>query len=160
MNMGLWIDHRKAVIVSLDVKKEKILIIESNINKHFRSPTGKNDRNPNGRRDAAPDDIKEREFSEHLGIFYKKVISYLLGAGSILIFGPGESKGEIQKWISKSSISNRIVGIETAGKMTDRQIVAKSRKYFQEQKGKSNTKQKSGNFKANRHKGRQSKEVV
>jgi len=136
MNVGLWIDRTRAVIVSIAGKKESTVILESNVNKHFRSPAGKNDRNPNGRRDAAPDDIKERGFEEHLSVFYKKVISLVRGAGSILIFGPGESKGELEKCMLKSGLSGRIARVEAAGKMTDPQIAAKTRKYFKDMEDK------------------------
>jgi len=133
MNTGLWIDHSRAVIVSISGKKEKVVILESEINRHFRSPTGKNDSSPNGRRNVTPGDIQDRGFAEHMSAFYNKVISSLRGAGAIYILGPGESKGELAKKIQNSGLSGKVVGIETADKMTDHQIAAKIRKYFREQ---------------------------
>lgn len=129
--MGLWIDHSKAVIVSILDKKESIVMLESNLRKRFRSAPGKRDGSPNGRRNMTPDDIRDRGFKEHLNLFYKRVISYLRGSDSILIIGPGQTRGEFAKILLGSSLSERVVGIETADKMTDRQIVAKIRKYFQ-----------------------------
>lgn len=61
--------------------------------------------------------------------------SHLRDAESILIFGPGEAKGEPKKRLVKNKLGGRIVGIETVDKMTDRQIAAKVRKYFQENSG-------------------------
>ena len=52
-------------------------------------------------------------------------------AKKILIFGPGEAKGELEKEIKKrKDLSVTIVGVESADQMTDKQIVAKVRKFF------------------------------
>jgi hypothetical protein len=48
-----------------------------------------------------------------------------------LIFGPGEAKGELEKRIIHEKVRVPIVCIETADKLTDRQIATKVRKYFQ-----------------------------
>jgi hypothetical protein len=45
----------------------------------------------------------------------------------MLIFGPGEAKGELKKRLKKANLSGRIVGMETVDKMTDHQIAAKVR---------------------------------
>jgi hypothetical protein len=53
-----------------------------------------------------------------------------LGAESILIFGPGEAKGELKERLERKNLGGSILGIETVDKMTDRQIAAKVRQYF------------------------------
>ena len=57
----------------------------------------------------------------------------LRDAEFILIFGPGEAKGELRKRLEKSKLGGRIAGVETVDKMTDRQIAAKIRQYFEEE---------------------------
>src|SRR5712691_5411767 len=52
-------------------------------------------------------------------------------AESILIFGPGEAKGELTKRLESENLTGRIVGVETVDKMTDRQIAARVRAHFQ-----------------------------
>jgi hypothetical protein len=52
-----------------------------------------------------------------------------------LLLGPGEAKGELTKRLERHHFSGRIVGSETADKMTHRQIVAKVRQYFQDKSG-------------------------
>jgi hypothetical protein len=78
------------------------------------------------------DDRRQRAFTRHLNIYYEAVIACLHDAESILIFGPGEAKGELKKRLEKSKLGGRIVSIEIVGKMTDRQIAAKVRQYFTE----------------------------
>jgi len=58
------------------------------------------------------------------------VIASIRDAESILIFGPGETKGELEERLKKNGLGGRIVGVETADKMTDRQIAAKVRQHF------------------------------
>jgi hypothetical protein len=66
----------------------------------------------------------------HLNIYYDAVIASIRDAESILIFGPGEAKGELKKRLEKQDLGGRIVGIETTDRMTDRQIASKVRRYF------------------------------
>jgi hypothetical protein len=58
------------------------------------------------------------------------VIAHLRDAESILIFGPGEAKEELEKCLASKGLGGRIVGIETVDKMTDRQIAARVRQHF------------------------------
>lgn len=60
------------------------------------------------------------------------LIANIRGAESILIFGPGEAKGELKKRLKRINLAGRIVGVETVDKKTNRQIVVKVRKHFAE----------------------------
>ena len=135
MKAGIWIDHSKAVIVSITGKAESVVILESDVNRHFRSAEGKNDGNPNGRWRTTAGDIQDREFAQHISIFYKQVIAALKGAEAVFIFGPGEPKGELAKMALKTGLAKHIAAVEVTGKMTSRQIAAKTRKFFKEQEG-------------------------
>jgi len=68
----------------------------------------------------------------HLNIYYDAVISCIRDAEAIMIFGPGEAKGELKKRIKRNKLSGCIVGLETVNKMTHRQIAARVRQYFSE----------------------------
>jgi hypothetical protein len=58
------------------------------------------------------------------------VISSIRDVESILLLGPGEAKGELEKRLVAKGLGGRIVGIETFDKMTARRIAAKVREYF------------------------------
>ena len=118
--IGLWIDHRNAVIVVIKDGKEELKKITSNMEKHDSS-TGD---------DGSGDDVRDRKFENHLNKFYDEVIAYIRDADSIQIFGPGEAKGELEKRINHEGIKARILAVETVDKMTDRQISAKVREQF------------------------------
>jgi hypothetical protein len=122
--VGLWIDHRKAVIVFVAGKDTETRVISADIEKHHRQ-SGVT---------MPADDIRQRELTGHLNIYYDEVVSCIRDAESILILGPGEAKGELKKRLEKDNLSRRIVGIKTSDKMTDKQIVAVVRGHFN-QKG-------------------------
>ena len=117
-NLGIWIDHKKAVIVSIAGDAEELHSIESGVEKHIHFSGGE------------PEDKQEHRFTNHLKEYYGKVGAFLHDADSILILGPGEAKGELEKHVTASLPGVRILGIETVDKMTDNQLAAKVRKHF------------------------------
>jgi hypothetical protein len=122
--VGLWIDHKKAVIVFVSGKDTEITLISSHIEKHHRQSGV-----------AMPaDDVRQRELTGQLHTYYDEVISCIRDAESILILGPGEAKSELKTRLEKDKLSRKIVGIRTSDKMTDKQIVAVVRGHFN-QKG-------------------------
>jgi stalled ribosome rescue protein Dom34 len=120
--VGLWIDHRKTVIVSFTDKGEETSLIRSDMEKHVRYSGPPQE-------DSA-EDQRDRRFTGHLNKYYDHVISCIRDAESILIFGPGEAKVELQKRLESEALGGRVVGIETVDKMTDRQIAARVRQHF------------------------------
>ena len=122
--VGLWIDHRETVVVVIGDKGEETRRIESGMEKHVRFSGG------SGSEDGSAEDQRDRQFTGHLNRYYDEVTSHLRDAESILIFGPGEAKGELEKRLASKGLSGRIVGVETVDKMTDRQIAAKVRQRF------------------------------
>lgn len=122
--VGLWIDHRETVIVTIADGGEKTKRIESGMEKHTRFSGGS--RSEEGR----ADDQRDRQYTGHLNTYYDEVIAHLRDAESILIFGPGEAKGELEKRLASKGLSGRVVGIETVDKMTERQIAATIRHRF------------------------------
>ena len=130
--VGLWVDHRKAIIVTVTEKGEETKLILSNVDKQPGRSGGIRSTTPYESQQVAADDSRERKFTGHLNTYYDEVIECIRDAESILIFGPGEAKGELKKRLNRNNLDARIVGIETVDKMTDHQIAAKVREYFQE----------------------------
>jgi hypothetical protein len=120
--VGLWIDHRKTVIVSVTNKGEETSLIKSGMEKHVRYS--------GATQEDSAEDQRDTRFTGHLNEYYDHVISCIRDAESILILGPGEAKVELERRLESEALSKRVVGIETVDKMTDRQIAAKVRQYF------------------------------
>lgn len=127
---GLWIDHRKAVIVVITDKGEETKLIISQVEKQLRRSGDSPLKGPYEAQQVPLDDSRERDFTGHLNIYYDAVIACIRDAESILIFGPGEAKGELKKRLERNKLGGRIVGVETVDKMTDRRIGAKVRQHF------------------------------
>lgn len=121
--IGLWIDHRKAVIVIVTDEGEETKQIISHMEKHVRFSSGASE-------DGSAEDVRDRQFGSRLNDYSDHVIACLRDAESIQIFGPGEAKGELEKRLESEGLKGRIVAIETVDKMTDRQIAAKVREHF------------------------------
>ena len=129
--MGLWIDHREAVILSISPQGEVTKEIRSDAEQHAGRVSGAHATASYGTQQVSADDRRQNSFLGHLNSYYDAVIAYTRDAEEILIFGPGEAKGELKKRIERYKPSQRIASVEAADKMTERQIAAKVRNYFQ-----------------------------
>ena len=127
MRVGLWIDHRKAVIVTLSDEGETTNLVESNVERHVRYSGGAQSGKSHESRPGTGEDTRERHFEGQLNQYYDEVIAHIRDAEAILILGPGEAKGELKARLEHGGLGARIVGVETVDKMTDRQIAAKVR---------------------------------
>ena len=128
--VGLWIDHRKAVIVTLTDQGETTTLIVSRVERQRGRFAGVRSTAPFASRLVPADDRQESSFHAHLATYYDAVMASVRDAESILIFGPGEAKLELKQRLTKGRLGGRIVGIETEDKLTDRQIEAKVRRRF------------------------------
>ena len=127
---GVWIDHRKAVIVVVSSTGEHTALIVSNVEKHPERTGDSPLKGPYESRQVPADDSRQRALTGELNIYYDAVIAALRTAESLIIFGPGEAKGELKKRLVKNKLGGRVAAVETVDKMTDRQIAAKVREYF------------------------------
>ena len=128
--VGLWIDHRKAIVVAVTDKGEEIRLIISKVERQLRRSGDSPLEGAYDQEQVPARNSRQRSLTAHLNIYYDAVIACIRDAEAILIFGPGEAKGELKKRLKRDNLSGRIVGMETVDKMTDHQIAAKVRQYF------------------------------
>ena len=128
--VGLWIDHRKAIVVAVTDKEEELALIISAVEKQARRSLGSRHEGPYEPQQVPADDSRQRAYTAHLNIYYDAIIASIRDAESILIFGPGEAKGELKKRLERLNLGEHIAGVETVDKMTDGQIAAKVRQRF------------------------------
>jgi hypothetical protein len=128
--LGVWIDHRQALIVALTENGEETTRIASNVEKQLRRSGRSPSDAPFEAQLVPADDARERDYQGHLARYYDAIAACLREAGSILILGPGEAKGELKKRLAKDKGGARLVALETADKMTEPQVVARVREYF------------------------------
>jgi len=129
--VGIWIDHRKAIIVAITNKGEETGLIISKAEKQLRRSGDSPLKGSYEPQQVPESDSRQKMLTGHLNIYYDAVIASIRDAESLLIFGPGDAKDELKKRLKRNKLGGLIVGMETVDKMTDRQIAAKVRKYFQ-----------------------------
>ena len=112
---GIWIDHKEAFVVFVDEGAQN----------HVQNKGHGSDHH------GQADDQRLRQATAHLGTYYDEVIAHLGSAESIFIFGPGEAGGELEKRLASKGLGAKVVGVETADKMTDHQVAARVRQHFE-----------------------------
>lgn len=119
--VGLWIDYREAVIVTLIDQDEEITRITSDVEVLVSDADAPH---------KSQQDRHKKCFDNQLGKYYGKLINTIHNADSILIFGPGKAKYEFHKKLDQRGHREQIVAIETTDSMTEPQIAAKVRGHF------------------------------
>ena len=129
--VGIWIDHRKAVIVSASGDRVTTNTVESHVEPHSRYSGRAGFPAPEGRQDEGGEKKYEERYRLHLDRYYDEVIGHLGHPGALLIFGPGEAKLQLKERLSHfKGLSESLVGIETTDKLTEPQIVAKVKEHY------------------------------
>lgn len=124
--IGIWLDRSRAIIVSINDKKCEMLTLSSDIDdaRHPRCGT-------EGHCTIIPESRLRQRRHEIVKKFYQKIVETIRTAGAIFILGPGIAKTElINEIVTVKHLKGHIIGIETADKMSTRQLESKVRKFF------------------------------
>ncbi|MBC8181136.1 hypothetical protein H8E88_08430 [candidate division KSB1 bacterium] len=130
-NVGLWIDHVKAFIVTLNADGDiDSKIIESGIEPSTKSTGGGRTKTPYSKGGVSVEKSQLRQ-QHHLKGYYEDIIKQIAGADNIYLFGPGTAKKELNHEIQKNAvIAEKIIAVDAADKMTEPQMIAKVRNYY------------------------------
>jgi len=130
-NTGLWIDHKEAVVVSIEGDQTFVQHVESGAESHLK---------PSGGWKSGGTSVAQAVYNEHTADerrkhqyhdFYQQVISLLDDSASIALFGPGEAKIELAKEIKKSGeLHNKVTAVENCDRLTEKQLIAKVKTLF------------------------------
>lgn len=119
---GVWIDHRKAVIVSASGDTVTTRTLASDVAGHPRY---------GGQQDGGGEQKYEARHGQSLDRYYDEVIGLLGQPEAILIVGPGEAKLELKARLELSkSPAKPSIDVEAADQLSDPQIVAKVKEHF------------------------------
>ncbi len=130
--VGVWIDHKRAVIVSASAGAVTATTVESEVGPHARYSDRAGYPTPDGPQEGGGEMKYEGRYHRHLDQYYDEVISHLGQLDALLIFGPGEAKLQLKERLSRSkALTEELVGVETADKLTVPQIVAKVKEHFE-----------------------------
>jgi hypothetical protein len=128
--VGLWIDHTRAVIVTMENETATTQEIYSNKENHLLQSNETLLFPSSDAQTSAAESVQEKQLGKSLGVYYAEIISLIRNAESIWIFGPDLAKVELENRLKHDDLGARVVGIETAGKMTYQQIAAKVHNHY------------------------------
>ncbi|WGK95038.1 MULTISPECIES: hypothetical protein [Flavobacterium] len=129
---GIWIDSSKAIIVSLNGKKESITEIDSTIeNKSYPNREGNKGTFSGSHHSASETQLNNRK-KEQTNYFMDSIIDYIKRSDELYVFGPASAKTELKKRIQTEKIiaPDKLKGVDTSDKLTINQIVAKVRNFY------------------------------
>lgn len=127
---GVWIDHKQAIVVLITDAGQEIKKIAFDIGQPVLRAGKSRTKNKFTPNDFVAEDTLERKVEADRKSYYDDVITFIRGADSLLILGPGEAKGEFNKHIKAKKVRGVVVELETADKLTDRQLAAQVQKHF------------------------------
>ncbi|MDX1942673.1 MAG: hypothetical protein SFU99_19060 [Saprospiraceae bacterium] len=128
---GIWIDSREAIVVQLNKKDAMVLRIESEI-ENFNVVGGSRSKTEWGPREEVSESkyVERRKHQEK--DYFEQVMEAVNEADELYIFGPAEAKTRLAKIIEASNTFHpKLLNIETADSMTENQIVAQVKAFFE-----------------------------
>ena len=130
-NTGLWIDHKEAIIVSIENGESVVHRVPSGAESHFKPSGGWKSGGTNVAQAVSNEHTAEESRKHQYHVFYQKVIELLDDSSKIAIFGPGEAKVELNKEIGKlKELHKKVTAVEPCERITENQLVAKVKEFF------------------------------
>lgn len=129
--LGIWIDHRDAVLVSVRGGLTSVRSIKSGVEPRTHASGGRKAGGTSVAQSVTNEQRMDERHKHQLHTFYQEVIKAANGAEAVYIFGPGAAKHELSVEIEKAKGPQaRIVAVEACDKLTEPQIVAKVKAFY------------------------------
>lgn len=129
--IGIWIDTKQAVIIKLTSNKHSIKKIESQIETRERIPGEHKKFGRFGNQYMTYEKNRINKKNQQTQRFFKLLIKELVSSESIVLFGPANMKNEFAKIINNTAqLSKKLVGIANSEHLTENQMVAWVKKFY------------------------------
>ena len=120
--LGIWIDRKRAVIVSVARDHSAVTRLRSSLRPH---------RDYHGAQDGGGEEKYEARHAQGLAHFVDAVARHVERGDEVLILGPGESKGALARRIRQiESLKGVATTTTAADKLTEAQLVAAIRRRY------------------------------
>jgi hypothetical protein len=130
-NTGVWIDHREALVVSMEGDETIVLHIESGAEMHHKPSGGWKASGTSVAQSVSNEHTDEERRKHQYHAFYQNVIKLFGDSDAIVIFGAGEAKTELAKEMEKAGVFHgKVRGVETCDRITEKQFIAKVKEFF------------------------------
>ncbi|AXP82279.1 hypothetical protein CJ739_3217 [Mariniflexile rhizosphaerae] len=126
---GIWLDKSRALIVNIENNEETMKIIHSDIDNYNVTAN----RHIGGAKEIVKD-VKylERE-KQQFKSYFKDIVQEINNTDALVIFGPAETYKKFAKELEENhkNISVKIKGKRKTDSMTDNQVIAWVRDFFE-----------------------------
>jgi len=123
MKTGVWLDKKKAIIVTIHNGKTSVSTLLSNI-EDFRIHGGSGTRLKGGPQDVVQDSKYLEREKHQLKRYFEAIILEIQKANAIVLFGPAETCSKLYKYMGKryTDLSENIKDVVKSDSMTKPQI--------------------------------------
>ncbi len=128
---GIWLDHKKATIITLDSGSNKLRTIESDIVTRERIDGETKKFGRFGDQFLSQEKHKERRIKEQTSNFLKSLLSEIKDMDELVLFGPGNMKKELEKRIlDDSKLAPKLKKVVSSDSMTENQMIAWVKNFY------------------------------
>lgn len=125
---GVWIDSHRAVIISFNGDSKNIETIYSEIETRERVDGETRSNSRFGEQHIDLEKSKESRLNGQRKLFLDDIIVKIKNVDELVFFGPAGMKNELG---NQSKLGNKILSIERADSMTENQMAAWVKAYFE-----------------------------
>lgn len=132
LDIGVWIDHAGATIVSISPggAEPKVSHIESNVESVHRARGHQSNRSATHRAAGSPKKDENRR-DEELHRYYEAVIAAVKHADRLFLFGHNGAKEELERQMrGHMGLFGKVIGVEPADRLTENQLKARVCAFF------------------------------
>ncbi len=132
MKAGVWLDNHKAFVVYLDNGKETLLRLDSEV-EDYHPRGGSRTSAPYASHDAISESRLLARRKLQLQRYYNAILAKIKSCDAFYLFGPAGAKTGLEKAISNDpKLKPKLAKVEAADSMTENQIVAQTRAFYNE----------------------------
>jgi len=128
---GIWLDKKKAHVVTFYDDKESFNTILSNV-ESFNIHGGSGSKFKGGPQDVVQDSKYLEREKHQLRKYFETIISEIKDVDTIVLFGPAETREKFYRLLSDNyaDLKNKVKEIIKADSMTKRQVKAWVREFY------------------------------
>ncbi len=132
MKVGIWIDKRQAKIISNEGGGELLTTVDSSL-EEFHPKGGSGTRMKGGPQDVVQDSKYLEREKHQFKTFFNQVVTNLPAVDSLVIFGPAQTGQKLADELANShkDLHQKLKGVEIVDSITDNQLKAWVRSYFE-----------------------------
>lgn len=128
---GIWLDHEKAIIITLDRAGYKLNTVESDIVTRERIDGETKKFGRFGDQSLSQEKQKGRRIKTQTSKYLKNLLKEIEDVDELVLFGPANMKKELEKHILNDiTLASKLKTVVSADSMTENQMVAWVKKFY------------------------------